>query len=130
MRSDSGAADAGAVCGIVVVTAVVAAVPPGGDSRQDELAAARQATSRRHLPDMTINDSKYSRARRPWGEPTAERVVEDTQQEFHDRLSLVRHGRLGGPSRRTPHVNLDDAMKENSDQQADLVRISCRLSER
>ena len=64
MRSDSGAGDAGAVCGIVVVTAVVAAVPPGGDSRQDELAAARQATSRRNLPDMTINDSKYSRARR------------------------------------------------------------------
>jgi hypothetical protein len=29
-----------------------------------------------------------------------------------------------GPSVRTLHVNLDDAMKEDSDQDADLVRIS------
>src|SRR5581483_4803036 len=32
--------------------------------------------------------------------------------------------RLDGPSVRTLHVNLDDAMKEDSDQQADLIRIS------
>jgi hypothetical protein len=32
--------------------------------------------------------------------------------------------RLDGPSVRTLHVNLDDAMKEESDQQADLVRMS------
>ena len=31
---------------------------------------------------------------------------------------------LDGPSVRTLHVNLDDAMKEDSDQDADLVRIS------
>jgi hypothetical protein len=52
------------------VVTVVVAVPPDGDSRQDELAAARQATSRRNLPHMTINDSKYSGARSPWGKPT------------------------------------------------------------
>jgi hypothetical protein len=32
--------------------------------------------------------------------------------------------RLDGPSVRTLHVNLDDAMKEDSDQQTDLIRIS------
>jgi hypothetical protein len=32
--------------------------------------------------------------------------------------------RLDGPSVRTLHVNLDEAMKEDSDQQADLIRIS------
>ena len=32
--------------------------------------------------------------------------------------------RLNGPSVRTLHVNLDEPMKENSDQDADLVRIS------
>src|SRR5207244_13501862 len=32
--------------------------------------------------------------------------------------------RLDGRSVRTLHVNLDEAMKEDSDQQADLVRIS------
>jgi hypothetical protein len=72
MRSDSGAGDAGTVCGIVVLTVAVAAVPPGGDSRQDELPAARQALSRSNLPEMTSNDSKYSLARRPWGERTAD----------------------------------------------------------
>src|SRR5262249_10172159 len=32
--------------------------------------------------------------------------------------------RVDGPSVRTLHVNLDEAMKEDSDQQADLARIS------
>jgi hypothetical protein len=32
--------------------------------------------------------------------------------------------RLDEPSVRTLHVNLDEAMKEDSDQDADLVRIS------
>jgi hypothetical protein len=32
--------------------------------------------------------------------------------------------RLDGPSVRTLRVNLDEAMKEDSDQQADLARIS------
>ena len=32
--------------------------------------------------------------------------------------------RLDGPPVRTLHVNLDEAMKADSDQQADLIRIS------
>jgi hypothetical protein len=36
--------------------------------------------------------------------------------------------RLDGPSVRTLHVNLDEAMKEESDQQADLIRISGKSS--
>jgi IstB-like ATP binding protein len=50
---------------------------------------------------------------------------EDLAQAILDRvLERGRLLRLDGPSIRTLHVNLDDAMKEDSDQDADLVRIS------
>ena len=50
---------------------------------------------------------------------------EDLAQAIIDRvLERGRLLRLDGPSVRTLHVNLDDAMKEDSDQQADLIRIS------
>ena len=50
---------------------------------------------------------------------------EDLAQAIIDRvLERGRLLRLDGPSVRTLHVNLDDAMKEESDQDADLVRIS------
>jgi IstB-like ATP binding protein len=50
---------------------------------------------------------------------------DDLAQAIIDRvLERGRLLRLDGPSVRTLHVNLDDAMKENSDHQADLIRIS------
>ena len=50
---------------------------------------------------------------------------EDLAQAILDRvLERGRLLRLDGPSVRTLHVNLDEAMKEDSDQDADLVRIS------
>ena len=50
---------------------------------------------------------------------------EDLAQAIIDRvLERGRLLRLDGPSVRTLHVNLDEAMKEGSDQDADLVRIS------
>ena len=50
---------------------------------------------------------------------------EDLAQAIIGRvLERERLLRLDGPSVRTLHVNLDEAMKEDSDQQADLVRIS------
>jgi hypothetical protein len=50
---------------------------------------------------------------------------EDLAQAIIDRvLERGRLLRLDGPSVRTLHVNLDEAMKEGSDQPADLVRIS------
>jgi hypothetical protein len=55
---------------------------------------------------------------------------EDLAQAIIDRLlERGRLLRLDGPSVRTPHVNLDDAMKEDSDQPADLVRIPERAGE-
>jgi len=73
---------------------------------------------RRHRP-MIFTTNKSLKA---WG-----RVLhdEDLAQAIIDRvLERGRLLRLDGPSVRTLHVNLDDAMKEESDQQADLVRIS------
>ena len=50
---------------------------------------------------------------------------EDLAHAIIDRvLERGRLLRLDGPSVRTLHVNLDEAMKEDSDQDADLVRIS------
>ena len=50
---------------------------------------------------------------------------EDLAQAIIDRvLERGRLLRLDGPSVRTLHVNLDEAMKEDSGQEADLVRIS------
>jgi hypothetical protein len=50
---------------------------------------------------------------------------DDLAQAIIDRvLERGRLLRLDGPSVRILHANLDDAMKEDSDQQADLVRIS------
>ena len=50
---------------------------------------------------------------------------EDLAQAIIDRvLERGRLLRLDGPSVRTLHVNLDEAMKEDSDQHTDLVRIS------
>ena len=50
---------------------------------------------------------------------------DDLAQAIIDRvLERGRLLRLDGPSVRSLHVNLDDAMKEDSDQEADLVRIS------
>jgi IstB-like ATP binding protein len=63
-----------------------------------------------------------NKALKAWG-----RVLhdEDLAQAIIDRvLERGRLLRLDGPSVRTLHVNLDDAMKEDSDQDADLVRIS------
>ena len=73
---------------------------------------------RRHRP-MIFTTNKSLKA---WG-----RVLhdEDLAQAIIDRvLERGRLLRLDGPSVRTLHVNLDDAMKEDSDQPADLVRIS------
>jgi DNA replication protein DnaC len=50
---------------------------------------------------------------------------EDLAQAILDRvLERGRLIRLDGPSVRTLHVDLDDAMKDESDQAADLIRIS------
>src|SRR6185503_12885738 len=50
---------------------------------------------------------------------------DDLAQAILDRvLERGRLLRLDGPSVRTLHVNLDDAMKEDSDQQTDVARIS------
>ena len=50
---------------------------------------------------------------------------DDLAQAILDRvLERGRLLRLDGPSVRTLHVKLDEAMKEDSDQTADLVRIS------
>ena len=65
-----------------------------------------------------------NKALQAWG-----RVLhdEDLAHAIIDRLlERGRLLRLDGPSVRTLHVNLDDAMKEDSDQQADLARISGR----
>jgi DNA replication protein DnaC len=73
---------------------------------------------RRHRP-MIFTTNKSLKA---WG-----RVLhdEDLAQAIIDRvLERGRLLRLDGPSVRTLHVNLDEAMKEDSDQQADLARIS------
>jgi DNA replication protein DnaC len=73
---------------------------------------------RRHRP-MVFTTNKSLKA---WG-----RVLhdEDLAHAIIDRvLERGRLLRLDGPSVRTLHVNLDDAMKEDSDQNADLVRIS------
>src|SRR5688572_22675363 len=73
---------------------------------------------RRHRP-MIFTTNKSLKA---WG-----RVLhdEDLAHAIIDRvLERGRLLRLDGPSVRTLHVNLDDAMKEESDQQTDLVRIS------
>lgn len=73
---------------------------------------------RRHRP-MIFTTNKSLKA---WG-----RVLhdDDLAQAIIDRiLERGRLLRLDGPSVRTLHVNLDEAMKEDSDQQADLVRIS------
>jgi len=73
---------------------------------------------RRHRP-MIVTTNKSLKA---WG-----RVLhdEDLAQAIIDRvLERGRLLRLDGPSVRTLHVNLDEAMKEDSDQQADLARIS------
>jgi DNA replication protein DnaC len=73
---------------------------------------------RRHR-SMLFTTNKSLKA---WG-----RVLhdEDLAQAIIDRvLERGRLLRLDGPSVRTLHVNLDEAMKEDSDQQADLIRIS------
>jgi DNA replication protein DnaC len=73
---------------------------------------------RRHRP-MIFTTNKSLKA---WG-----RVLhdDDLAQAILDRvLERGRLLRLDGPSVRTLHVNLDEAMKEDSDQEADLVRIS------
>src|SRR5262245_29642159 len=73
---------------------------------------------RRHRP-MIFTTNKSLKA---WG-----RVLhdDDLAQAIIDRvLERGRLLRLDGTSVRTLHVNLDDAMKEDSDQPADLVRIS------
>src|SRR5215218_4596043 len=73
---------------------------------------------RRHRP-MIFTTNKSLKA---WGHVLHD---EDLAQAIIDRvLERGRLLRLDGPSVRTLHVNLDDAMKEESDQQADLVRIS------
>lgn len=72
---------------------------------------------RRHRP-MVFTTNKSLKA---WG-----RVLhdDDLAQAIIDRvLERGRLLRLDGPSVRTLHVNLDDAMKEDLDQPADLVRI-------
>ena len=73
---------------------------------------------RRHRPMIFTTN----RSLKTWG-----RVLhdDDLAQAIIDRvLERGRLLRLDGPSVRTLHVNLDDAMKEDSDQQADLIRIS------
>jgi hypothetical protein len=72
---------------------------------------------RRHRP-MIFTTNKSLKA---WG-----RVLhdEDLAQAIIDRvLERGRLLRLDGPSVRTLHVNLDDAMKEDSDQQTDVARF-------
>ena len=73
---------------------------------------------RRHRP-MIFTTNKSLKG---WG-----RVLhdEDLAHAIIDRvLERGRLLRLDGPSVRTLHVNLDEAMKEDSDQQADVIRIS------
>jgi DNA replication protein DnaC len=73
---------------------------------------------RRHRP-MIFTTNKSLKG---WG-----RVLhdEDLAQAIIDRvLERGRLLRLDGPSVRTLHVNLDEALKEDSDQSADLARIS------
>jgi DNA replication protein DnaC len=73
---------------------------------------------RRHRP-MIFTTNKSLKA---WG-----RVLhdDDLAQAIIDRvLERGRLLRLDGPSVRTLHVNLDEAMQEESDQHTDLVRIS------
>jgi DNA replication protein DnaC len=72
---------------------------------------------RRHRP-MIFTSNKPLNA---WG-----RILhdEDLAQAIIDQvLECRRLPRLDGPSVRTLHVNLDDAMKEDSDQEADVFRI-------
>lgn len=61
-----------------------------------------------------------------WNLWARDRVLHDEDLACnHDRV--LEHGRLlrlDGPSVRTLHVSLDEAMKGNSNQDADLVRIS------
>ncbi len=60
---------------------------------------------------------------------------EDLAQAILDRvLERGRLLRLDGPSIRTLHVNLDEALNEGSDQDDDLARfpeftVGCRLTE-
>ena len=73
---------------------------------------------RRHRP-MIFTTNKSLKA---WG-----RVLhdDDLAQAITDRvLERGRLLRLDGPSVRTLHVNIDEAMKEDSDLDADLGRIS------
>jgi DNA replication protein DnaC len=73
---------------------------------------------RRHRPMIFTTNKSLKQ----WG-----RVLhdEDLAQAIIDRvLERGRLLRLDGPSVRTLHVNLDEAMKEDSDQGADLIRIS------
>jgi DNA replication protein DnaC len=73
----------------------------------------------RRLRPMIFTTNKSLKA---WG-----RVLhdEDLAQAILDRvLERGRILRLDGPSVRTLHVNLDDAMKEDSDQAGEVARIS------
>src|SRR3989441_12750217 len=73
----------------------------------------------RRLRPMIVTTNKSLKA---WGKVLHD---EDLAQAIIDRvLERGRLLRLDGPSVRTLHVNLDEAMKEDSDQQADLARIS------
>lgn len=84
----------------------------------DQTLRVRTERHRRHR-SMIFTTNKSLEA---WG-----RVLhdDDLAQAIIDRvLERGRLLRLDGPSVRTLHVNLDDAMKEDSDQQADLIRIS------
>ena len=67
-----------------------------------------------------------NKAPKTWGsvlhdDDLAEAIVDRILDRVLERGRLLR---LDGPSVRTLHVNLDEAMKEESDQDADLVRIS------
>ena len=67
-----------------------------------------------------------NKALKGWG-----RVIhdEDLAQAILDRvLERGRLVRLDGPSVRTLHVDLDEAMQEGSDQADDLIRISGKSS--
>jgi len=77
---------------------------------------------RRHRP-MIFTTNKPLKT---WG-----RVLhDDLAQAIIDRvLERGRLLRLVGPSVRTLHVNLDDAMKDESDQQADSIRIPERVAQ-
>lgn len=73
---------------------------------------------RRHR-SMVFTTNKSLKA---WGSVLHD---DDLAQAIIDRvLERGRLLRLDGPSVRTLHVNLDEAMKADSDQQADLIRIS------